>query len=876
MRIFEQSHPAVREDAMKILGYITCAPRPLRWREIQSFFCIDPNKGTADYKGGRLLVTCKDICGSFVEVHCATKTEVGPEDFITIVHETARQYLYREKWLNTILEHAKLTVFCLSYLTSQPFSSKTNEAEVTKHALCGYYALQDYAIQHWFNHFQECIDLIGSSDPSLAQDVMESANSFIKSYGLVSKMSDFFYAEGCEEGARIIKELPKNEGERNAYLNIEYRTNLIRRTIELLQDKILDPEEQETLTNLHGAKALYKCSKSWCKYFTDGFSNVEERKKHVNRHDRPFHCCLEECFAFQLGYDTQDQLDQHKKRHHPDPTPLSEFPKVAKRPNITTLHAAVTRKDLAAVKALLDYGASPNESDRRGKERPLYRAVGLKSFEICKLLVERGDTKEPTGSGGRTSLHRAVETGDLDIVQLLLSKKQCKPDVFDDHARTPYLEACTRGHLDIVKLLLGSGEIQFYQRPDIHPDGYQSKNNRISTPLGYACMGGHFLVVEYLLQQGQSKLVDVALVKSTLSHGHKKIADNLLSPIISRSHDEDIQALRAVYELYKKNVEIGNDWTTTFCEEDAFPIDLLYTFENEDMVQCISFSYNGKRVAIGCSNSVRIYDIDLGVEICTLKGGDIDGGSNVVNCICFNPDGTCLATGTNDKLVSVWDIQSREIRKVFFGHEQAISSIDFSRDGSIIASGSSDKTIRFWNISYTGQFISPINTGRDVAAVAIYPDTSCVAAGFRNDNLRIWGINQGNAVGHFQTAYNTAHDIAVSPDGKYLVSGNSNGTLKLWEAPTAQTSKPLECLKTLDGHKATIKSVAFTFDGNWIISSCHSGKLQFYDLQTGRSQFFIQKKDNLMISVASSPTGRVFAAASGNKVYIWLYTCKPK
>lgn len=91
MRIFEQSHPAVREDAMKILGYITCAPRPLRWREIQSFFCIDPNKGTADYKGGRLLVTCKDICGSFVEVHCATKTEVGPEDFITIVHETARQ-----------------------------------------------------------------------------------------------------------------------------------------------------------------------------------------------------------------------------------------------------------------------------------------------------------------------------------------------------------------------------------------------------------------------------------------------------------------------------------------------------------------------------------------------------------------------------------------------------------------------------------------------------------------------------------------------------------------------------------------------------------------------------------------------------------------
>lgn len=92
MRIFEKSSDDDDggEYALKILGWVICARRPLRWREIQSLFCIDPVEGVVDYEERRLRVTCKDICGSLIDVHHPADKKAGPEDIIKIVHETAR------------------------------------------------------------------------------------------------------------------------------------------------------------------------------------------------------------------------------------------------------------------------------------------------------------------------------------------------------------------------------------------------------------------------------------------------------------------------------------------------------------------------------------------------------------------------------------------------------------------------------------------------------------------------------------------------------------------------------------------------------------------------------------------------------------------
>jgi WD40 repeat protein len=66
--------------------------------------------------------------------------------------------------------------------------------------------------------------------------------------------------------------------------------------------------------------------------------------------------------------------------------------------------------------------------------------------------------------------------------------------------------------------------------------------------------------------------------------------------------------------------------------------------------------------------------------------------------VCFSPDGSVLASGSNDQTVRLWNSHTGECLRQFQGHTGLISSICFSPDGSVLASSSNDETIRLWDV----------------------------------------------------------------------------------------------------------------------------------------------------------------------------------
>jgi WD40 repeat protein len=79
--------------------------------------------------------------------------------------------------------------------------------------------------------------------------------------------------------------------------------------------------------------------------------------------------------------------------------------------------------------------------------------------------------------------------------------------------------------------------------------------------------------------------------------------------------------------------------------------------------------------------------------------GRLDGHTNLVTSVAFAPDGKHLVSGSDDKTVRLWNIESGDQIAVLRGHSAWVSSVAFSPDGNHIASGSWDKTIRVWDIS---------------------------------------------------------------------------------------------------------------------------------------------------------------------------------
>ncbi|KAK0748823.1 WD40-repeat-containing domain protein [Apiosordaria backusii] len=337
--------------------------------------------------------------------------------------------------------------------------------------------------------------------------------------------------------------------------------------------------------------------------------------------------------------------------------------------------------------------------------------------------------------------------------------------------------------------------------------------------------------------------------------------------------------------------KVKDDWWAIFNQSvpRVLDVDLVHTLQHESVVCCVRFSADGKFVATGCNRSAQIYDVQTGEKVCILQDESIDlNGDLYIRSVCFSPDGQYLATGAEDKLIRVWDIKNRQIRNTFSGHEQDIYSLDFARDGRTIASGSGDRTVRLWDIE-TGMNTATLTIEDGVTTVAISPDAKYVAAGSLDKSVRVWDCKTGFLLerlegpeGHKDSVYS----VAFAPNSRDLVSGSLDKTIKMWELAAPRNHgqmpggamKPVgRCIKTFEGHRDFVLSVALTPENDWVLSGSKDRGVQFWDPRTGHTQLMLQGHKNSVISVAPSPAsstaGGWFATGSGDmRARIWSYT----
>jgi WD40 repeat protein len=75
-----------------------------------------------------------------------------------------------------------------------------------------------------------------------------------------------------------------------------------------------------------------------------------------------------------------------------------------------------------------------------------------------------------------------------------------------------------------------------------------------------------------------------------------------------------------------------------------------------------------------------------------------------VYAIAFSPNGCMVLSGSQDKTLKLWNAETGEKIRTFYGHTHAVTSVTFSPGGSMVLSGSLDNTIRLWNVT-TGKEI---------------------------------------------------------------------------------------------------------------------------------------------------------------------------
>ena len=95
----------------------------------------------------------------------------------------------------------------------------------------------------------------------------------------------------------------------------------------------------------------------------------------------------------------------------------------------------------------------------------------------------------------------------------------------------------------------------------------------------------------------------------------------------------------------------------------------------------------------------------------------LEGHDDFVSSVNFSPDGKTLVSGSYDKTIKLWNVETGQEIRTLKGHDDNVTddyvtSVNFSPDGKTLVSFSSYHTIKLWNVE-TGNVIRTLQGYED-------------------------------------------------------------------------------------------------------------------------------------------------------------------
>lgn len=248
----------------------------------------------------------------------------------------------------------------------------------------------------------------------------------------------------------------------------------------------------------------------------------------------------------------------------------------------------------------------------------------------------------------------------------------------------------------------------------------------------------------------------------------------------------------------------------------------------------------------------------------------ISGHNGWVRCVAFDPSNEWFCTGSNDRIIKIWDLATGKLKLSLTGHIAGVRGLAVSQHHPYLFSCGEDKQVKCWDLEQNKVIRHYHGHLSGVYTIGLHPTIdNVIVTGGRDSTARVWDMRSKSCIHTLTGHTNTVASVLVQATEPQIVTGSHDSTIRLWDIVAGKTRVTLthhkksvralalhptlnmfasgapdniklwmcpdgKFIQNLTGHNTIVNCLAVNSD-NVLVSGGDNGSMQFWDWKSGHS-----------------------------------------
>eukprot|EP01135_Chromosphaera_perkinsii_P001150 Nk52_evm7s159 gene=Nk52_evmTU7s159 len=282
---------------------------------------------------------------------------------------------------------------------------------------------------------------------------------------------------------------------------------------------------------------------------------------------------------------------------------------------------------------------------------------------------------------------------------------------------------------------------------------------------------------------------------------------------------------------------------------------------------CFAVGSNSRTLRI-CSLDFDVGHVDSRIVVEYQKNNHHKGS---IYSTAWNSTGEVLATGSNDKLIKVLRVDPGNVKEhmgsgkgtelILSGHDGTVRELGFSCNSSmqelLISGGAGDCCLRAFDYD-KGVCISKLK-GHSEAILSFAVKGNVVVSASSDRTVRVWDLRTKDFVRVMKYEENGASSVCIDEDLSMIAVGNEDYGCVIHDFIGGQN------LHSFSPHTMDVRSVQFSKDSKWLLSSSYDKTTAVTHLESQKSYTVGRHQDKVIRSRWFPGTSGSFVSCSADK-----------